>query len=159
MPSETPLVMQVDDEEDILVVTKLALEAIGGLELVQCSSGRQALELAPKHNPDFFLLDVMMPELDGIETLRLLRQIPGFEHKPVVYMTAKATPEDHARLMDCGAKAVITKPFDPMTIASDIVSIWRASLENKVIVPPSGKTGWGQRDSERQLTAGVARYP
>ncbi len=131
MANDTPLILQVDDEEDILAVSKLALEAVGGLRIVQCSSGAEALQSAPRENPDLFLVDVMMPHMDGIETLRRLRSIEGFENTPAIFMTAKATAQDREILMRSGAEAVITKPFDPLTVASDIVAIWAASRQSQ----------------------------
>lgn len=132
MKTSTPLVMQVDDEEDILAVTKLALELIGGLEIVQFVSGYQAIEVASDREPDLLLLDVMMPDIDGIETLRHLRGIPGFETIPAIFLTAKASEEDREMLMQCGATSIITKPFDPMTVASKIVSIWKEAFQEQV---------------------------
>ena len=138
MVRDTPLILQIDDEEDILAVSKLALEAVGGLRIVQCSSGTEALKVAPKENPDLFLIDVMMPHIDGIETLRRLRSMDGFESKPAIFMTAKATAQDREILMRSGAEAVITKPFDPLTVASDILSIWARSLQDQVVDSPAG---------------------
>lgn len=128
MEHNYPTVLHVDDEEDIRVIAKLALETIGGLEVIQCASGPEALKLVPKSDVNLFLLDVMMPEMDGIQTLKLLRKLPGFEHTPAFFMTAKVGPEDKAELLNCGASAVIAKPFDPMTVAADIVDMWRAEL-------------------------------
>lgn len=128
MDRHLPTVLHVDDEDDIRVIAKLALETVGGLEVFQCASGPEALELAPQTNPDLFLLDVMMPEMDGIQTLKRLRELPGFEHTPAIFMTAKVRAEDQEELLQCGAAAVIPKPFDPMTVASDIVTLWQTEL-------------------------------
>ena len=132
MKTSTPLAMQVDDEEDILAVTKLALELIGGLEIVQFASGNQAIDVALDHEPDLLLLDVMMPDIDGIETLQRLRSIPGFETIPAIFLIAKASVKDREMLMQCGATSFITKPFDPMTLASEIVSIWKEAFQKQV---------------------------
>lgn len=128
MGHDHPTVLHVDDEEDIRVIAKLALETVGGLEVIQCASGPEALELAPQAKPDLFLLDVMMPEMDGIQTLKLLRELPGFEQTPAFFMTAKVGSEDQEELLNCGAAAVIPKPFDPLTVAADIVTMWQAEL-------------------------------
>ncbi|MTJ05856.1 MAG: response regulator [Sediminimonas qiaohouensis] len=128
MDHHHPTVLHVDDEEDIRVIAKLALETVGGLEVFQCASGSEALEMAPRANPDLFLLDVMMPDMDGVQTLKLLRELPGFEHTPAIFMTAKVGAEDQEELLRCGAAAVIPKPFDPLTVASDIVAMWQTEM-------------------------------
>ena len=132
MTVEAPVILHVEDEPDILEIAKFALEAIGGLEVVQCNSGFRALEVVAETVPDLFLLDVMMPGIDGIETLRSLRAIPGFEKTPAIFMTAKVMPEDQKLLMERGAISVIKKPFDPMTVAADIVEIWKESFQSRV---------------------------
>ena len=121
----TPKILHVDDSEDIRDITMLALETIGGLEILQCGSGAEALSKALSFQPDLFLLDVMMPEMTGPETLRRLRELPPFVNTPAIFLTAKAQIEDIEYLKGLGAIEVITKPFDPMTIAAKIVEIWK----------------------------------
>lgn len=130
MTDTLPKVLHVDDDLDILEVSRLALETVGGLEVVQFSSGFKAVENATALHPDFFLLDVMMPEIDGIETLQKLRDIPEFSGTPAVFMTAKASPDDITALLKCGAVSVIKKPFDPMTLAGEIVDLWQNSRQD-----------------------------
>ncbi|MBT8411155.1 MAG: response regulator [Octadecabacter sp.] len=132
MKCDNPKVLHVDDDHDILAVTKLALEVVGGLDIIQCSSGRDAVEIAQGSDLDLLLLDVMMPEIDGIETLRRLRDIPGFEQKPAIFMTAKATKADREMLLQCGARSVITKPFDPMNLASEILAVWQGAFQEQI---------------------------
>ena len=132
MTSDTPVILHVDDEEDCLAITKIALETIGGLEVMQCNSGRRAIELAKARAPDLVLLDVMMAEIDGVETLQRLREIPGMDKIPVIFMTAKVMPEDVASLLDSGAESVIKKPFDATTVASDIIDIWRKAFQERM---------------------------
>lgn len=130
MSPDLPLVLHVDDDEDIREIALIALETIGGLTVVQCDSGAEALRLAPQSMPDLFLLDVMMPGMTGIETLRGLRSMEQFADTPAIFMTAKIHDEDVNELMATGALAVIKKPFDTMTVAEEIVTIWRkASLK------------------------------
>lgn len=126
MDQPAPFVLHVDDDEDILAIAKLALEVVGGLQIAQCNSGFEALEVARDRTPDVFLLDVMMPEIDGAETLKRLREIEACRDVPAVFMTAKCSSEDRERLMASGAAAVISKPFDPMTLSAEIVEIWRS---------------------------------
>ena len=73
-------VLHVDDEADIRTIAKMAMDVVGDIEVLQCSSGEQALEEAGGFMPDLFLLEYMMPGLDGQTTLHELRQIPGLEN-------------------------------------------------------------------------------
>jgi CheY-like chemotaxis protein len=118
-------ILLVEDEMDIRTVAKLALEVVGGLEVVPCSSGAQALSAAVAAQPDLLLLDVMMPGMDGPTTLRALRDLPDMADVPAIFLTAKAQPHEVAALCATGAIAVLTKPFDPMSLADTLRSIWR----------------------------------
>ena len=119
-------ILCVEDEPDIQAITKLALETVGGFTIETCSSGREALLRAPEFGPDLILLDVMMPGMDGPETLHALRALPGFEATPVIFMTAKAMASEIQKYKDLGALDVIPKPFDPMTLSDQIKAIWNA---------------------------------
>jgi CheY-like chemotaxis protein len=118
--SETKRILVVDDEADIREVAQLALEAVGGYRVTPAASGREALELARAEAPDAILLDVMMPDLDGPSTVALLRQDAATDDIPVILLTAKVQAADRRRLEALGVAAVMAKPFDPMTLASDI---------------------------------------
>lgn len=113
-------ILYVEDEPDIQTVARIALETVGGFTLKVCSSGREALEEAEAYAPDLFLLDVMMPGIDGPTTLKELRKIAALANTPVMFMTAKAQPQEVAHFKSLGAIDVITKPFDPMTLADTI---------------------------------------
>ena len=106
-----------EDDPDIRAVVALALGRVGGLEVTCCADGLAALEAVRSSCPDLVLLDVMMPELDGLETLARLRADPATATLPVVFMTARVQPPDLATYHELGALAVIAKPFDPMTLA------------------------------------------
>lgn len=114
----------VEDEPDIQVVARLALEAVGGFQVVICSSGKEALGKAPDFGPDLILLDVMMPGMDGPSTLLALREQPNTAATPVIFMTAKVQPYEVAEYKRLGALDVIAKPFDPMQLSATINSIW-----------------------------------
>ena len=120
-------ILHVDDSEDIREVVRLALETVGGLNVVQCGSGAEALEAAQASKIDLFLLDVMMPEMTGPQTLLGLRELPQFARTPAVFLTAKAANGDLDELMGLGAADVLFKPFDPMTLADQVVAIWERS--------------------------------
>ena len=117
-------IMMVEDEADIQVVARLALEALGGFTVEVCSSGDEALRKAPVFAPDLILLDVMMPGMDGPATLLSLRAMEAMSNTPIVFMTAKAQPREVAEYKRLGALDIIPKPFDPMALATTITTIW-----------------------------------
>ena len=92
--SELKKILYVEDEPDIQMVARVALENVGGFELLVCSSGAEAVEKAPAFEPDLFLLDVMMPDMDGPTTLEKLRNLPNLSDIPVMFMTAKVQPQE-----------------------------------------------------------------
>ena len=122
-------ILFVEDELDIQMVARLALEVIGGFEIEMCSSGSDALERAPHFRPELILLDVMMPDPDGPATLRALARQPESAATPVVFITAKAQSHEVAEYLDLGAIDVIVKPFDAMTLADRVREIWRRHHE------------------------------
>jgi len=117
-------ILLVEDDTDIQEITKMALASIGGFEVDVCSSGVEALANVVTLSPQLILLDVMMPDMDGIETLEKLRQIPRFSKTPVIFLTAKVQPAEVKRYMELGVSAVLCKPFDPMMISQNILDIW-----------------------------------
>lgn len=125
--ADSPRIVHVEDDPDIREIAKIALEIVGGLTVVQFASGQEAIEGAVAARPDLFLLDVMMPGMNGEETLQALRAMPEFATTPVVFMTAKAQQSDVRKFIGAGALDVIVKPFDPMELASQIVGIWQAA--------------------------------
>jgi len=124
--SELPKILHVEDDPDIREIALMALEVVGGLDVDQCASGADALERAPGIAPGLLLLDVMMPGMSGDETLTALRKMPQFADTPAIFMTAKAQLSEVDRLKQLGALDVITKPFDPMTLADQILKIWQS---------------------------------
>lgn len=122
--SELRRVLCVEDDPDIRMIIEFSLSTVGGLEVCLCSGGHLALQQAPVFLPDLVLLDVMMPGLNGPETLAALRQMPCMQGVPIVFMTAKAMPDEVEELLQYGATGVIVKPFDPMTLPQDIRIYW-----------------------------------
>ncbi len=125
---ELKRIMHVDDDPDILEVARLALEGVKGFEVASCSGWREAVETAPAFRPDLFLLDVMMPEKTGPETLEELRKLPGLQDTPTIYMTAKVDRDTIRELEESGALAIISKPFDPLTLGDEIQEEWEKAL-------------------------------
>lgn len=124
MPAPLCRILYVEDEPDIRVVAQMALEAVGGLTVVACASGQEALSAAPNAKADLLLLDVMMPGMDGLSTLKVLREIPATANTPVIFMTAKVQAAEVAVYKGLGALDVIPKPFDPMELSTQIQRIW-----------------------------------
>jgi CheY-like chemotaxis protein len=117
-------ILHVDDDEDIRVIVKMALELVGQFEVDQYSSGPDAIASAEAFKPQMFLLDVMMPEMTGEETWQRLRMIPGMNDIPAIFLTAKAETAFADRLLEQGCLAVITKPFDPVDLCAKISQYW-----------------------------------
>ncbi|WP_224240650.1 response regulator [Hyalangium gracile] len=113
-------VLLVDDEEDIRTVGHLSLSRVGGWETVLAASGAEALTRAVTERPDLILLDVMMPGMDGPSTFSHLRAQEATARTPIIFMTAKIQKQEVARYLELGALGVISKPFDPMTLPSEI---------------------------------------
>jgi CheY-like chemotaxis protein len=118
-----PHVLIIDDESDIRDVAQMGLELIGGWHVATAPSGVAGMAQASADRPDVILLDVMMPEVDGPETLRLLRGDPTTAAVPVVFLTARSQVADIEWLKGLGASGVIAKPFDPVTLADDLTKV------------------------------------
>ena len=110
----------IDDEDDIREVASLTLELKEGWEVAAAGSGADGIKLARGGAPDAILLDVMMPDLDGPSTLRMLRSMPETQAIPVIFLTAKVQAADRRRYLDMGVSGVIAKPFDPLTLGRTI---------------------------------------
>ena len=119
-------ILHVDDDSDIQEITRLSLESIGGLTVETCSSAAEALRRAPVFRPDLLLLDVLMPDMDGVELLRRLKEEAGLGEVPVVFMTSKVETIDLTRYLRAGALDIITKPFDYQTLPDSLREIWNA---------------------------------
>jgi len=128
MANDLKRILYVEDEPDIQAVARIALEHVGGFTVEICNSGQEALERGPGFKPDLLLLDVMMPGMDGVTTLRELRKLPGLTAVPAMFMTAKVQPSEVAQLRQQGAIDVIPKPFDPMTLSENIRSLWHKHI-------------------------------
>jgi len=122
--SDLKTILYVDDEPDIREVVQMSLSLVEGLDVQTCESGERALQLLPHLQPNLLLLDVMMPGMDGPSTLLKLRTMPGLDRIPVVFMTAKAMPQEVARFRELGAVSVIAKPFDPIQLGHQVIAIW-----------------------------------
>jgi CheY-like chemotaxis protein len=119
-------ILYVDDEPDIREIVQMALDLMPALSVSTADSGLRALQSMRERRPDLVLLDVMMPNMDGPTTLQQMRSQPELQSIPVIFMTAKAMPQEVARFRGLGAAAVIAKPFDPMLLGEQVFAIWEA---------------------------------
>lgn len=115
-------VLFVDDDPDIRTLGRMALERVGGLEVVLAGSATEALEVAARARVDVVLLDVMMPGGGGPAVLGALRERTG---APVLFLTARVQERDLEEYREAGAAGVIPKPFDPMTLAAEVLRLAR----------------------------------
>ena len=109
-------VLVIDDDDDVRRIARLSLARVGGMEVEDADNGRDGVRKAEEFLPDLVLLDMMMPVYDGPAVLEALRANPRTAAIPVVFLTAKAMSSEARRLEAMGARGVLTKPFDPMTL-------------------------------------------
>ena len=121
---QTHKVLVVDDEEPILELLKYNLEK-NGYEVKTALDGAKAVEIARKFIPDLVLLDIMMPKMDGVETCRLLRDLPELQKMFVVFLTARSEEYSEVAAFDIGADDYITKPIKPRALMSRISALFR----------------------------------
>jgi DNA-binding response OmpR family regulator len=114
-------ILVVDDEERMVRFIRLNLEH-DGFRVIEAFNGNQAINKARSNLPDLLLLDVMMPDLDGFEVLRVLREVSSV---PVIMLTAKGEEEDRVRGLELGADDYITKPFSPRELVSRVRAVLR----------------------------------
>ncbi|HVI29312.1 response regulator [Hansschlegelia sp.] len=120
-------VLYVDDESDIREIARLALEIDPEMIVETAATGADALALAPSFAPDLILLDVMMPDMDGLATLTRLRAGAATRQTPVIFITARTQATEIHRFKQLGAMAVIPKPFDPMQLAAQVRALMDAA--------------------------------
>ncbi|MEL6137649.1 MAG: response regulator [Cyanobacteria bacterium J06626_23] len=113
-------ILVVDDEPDIHKIAQLGLSMTTSWEVLTATSGADGFEIALKEQPDAILLDAMMPVQDGIATIQQLKAEPKTQDIPVIFFTAKAQAANRREFYQLGASGVVTKPFDPTTLGSQI---------------------------------------
>ena len=124
MERELRRILYVEDDGPTRTVGSIALETVGGFEVVACSSGAEALSRAPSAAADLILLDILMPDMDGPEILARMRMIPQTAATPVVFLTTEVQPAVVKELRALGAVEVLAKPFDSMTLPQKLREIW-----------------------------------
>lgn len=119
-------ILYVEDEADIREIVRMSLEMVGQYQVVACGSCADALRVVDDFDPDLLLLDVMMPDIDGPETLEQLRQHDAAADAPAIFLTASVQADDMERYGEMGVVDVIIKPFDPMQLPAQIEASWQA---------------------------------
>ena len=125
LPDGLDCILVVEDDRDIREVAKLALEQIGDLQVATCSKGADAFDTALELAPDLILLDVMMPGTNGVTVLGQLADAPETADIPVVFLTARAQPDELEEYRRLGVADVVVKPFDPMELPGRVVEAFR----------------------------------
>jgi two-component system, OmpR family, alkaline phosphatase synthesis response regulator PhoP len=120
---EPKRVLIIDDEEAIQVVVKIGLQMAVGWTVVTASSGPEGILAAQTNQPDIILLDMMMPEMDGLTTFRTLQQGTATQAIPVIFLTASAQIMERHLFYDTGARGVILKPFNSFDLADQICKV------------------------------------
>lgn len=116
------LILVIDDEDDIREVAQLCLETVGGWQVITANGGKEGLIKAENEHPDAILLDVMMPQIDGLTTFHKLQANAATKNIPVVLLTAKVQASEQRRFSELGVKAIFAKPFDPLSLAPDLAA-------------------------------------
>lgn len=114
--------LHVEDDADIREIASMALSLSDEINLMQCDSGEAALAALEGFDPDILLLDMMMPGMTGRQTLEHVRAVPAYHEIPAIFMTARAQHAEIEELLANGAAEVISKPFDPMQLADQILA-------------------------------------
>ena len=129
MSGENMKILVVDDEPDILEFVKYNLEKEGFI-VDTAVNGNEGVQIAIDLKPDVILLDIMMPELDGVEVCRKLRTMPEFEDTLIAFLTARNEDFTQIAALDVGGDDFITKPIRPKVLVSRIKALLRRSLKN-----------------------------
>ena len=116
-------ILIIDDEEDVKEIAQMGLEMAADWHVITASTGKEGLQLAQHQQPEVILLDLMMPEWDGKETLKQLKANSKTNHIPVILMTAKTQSAIAPELTTLNLTGVITKPFRPLELPEQINNI------------------------------------
>jgi len=124
-PSHKPVILAVDDEADLLELIRIVLEG-AGYEVMTALSGHDALQILYRTRPDLILMDIMMPELDGMELIKILKIMESSASIPIAVLSAKTDPGDRLEALNEKAVDYICKPFSP----NDLVKRINLILQN-----------------------------
>src|SRR5437667_9880661 len=119
-----PKILVVDDEPDAVELVEFNLKS-AGYEVITAADGSEALKKARSHSPDLIVLDLMLPEVDGLEVCKILRRDPATAGIPILMLTAKAAEIDRVLGLELGADDYVTKPFSPRELVLRIKGLLR----------------------------------
>ena len=119
----TKSILLIDDEPNLAEVIAVCLESFKDWQVRVVNSGREGLKIVESLQPDAILLDVMMPEMDGITVFQHLQQNAATQNIPVILLTAKVQSSDRARFSQLGVAGLIAKPFEPLQLADEIADL------------------------------------
>ncbi|MBD6614773.1 response regulator [Komarekiella sp. 'clone 1'] len=125
----TKRILVVDNEQSIQEVARICLETIADWQVLTASSGQEAIKKAEDWQPDVILLDVIMPDMNGIAVFEKLQTNPITKAIPVILLTANIQACDRRRYAEIGMKAAIAKPFNPLELANLVAVALDWSLE------------------------------
>ena len=126
----TQKILVVDDEQDIVELLQYNLEK-AGYDVRTAFNGKEAIEIAKKFHPNLILMDIMMPKMDGVETSRMLREMPEMKGTYIVFLTARVEEYSEVAAFDVGADDYIIKPIKPRALISRIGALFRRELKQK----------------------------
>jgi two-component system phosphate regulon response regulator PhoB len=126
---DTPRILVVDDEADLVELLSYNLRQ-AGYEAFAAYNGLEALQAATRHRPNLIVLDIMMPEMSGVEVARRLRADPKFARTPIIMLTARASEHDQVVGLSVGADDYVTKPFSPKVLLARIEAVLRRTTES-----------------------------
>ncbi|MCF7853084.1 MAG: response regulator [Simkaniaceae bacterium] len=118
-------IMIIDDDDDLLKLIEFSFKKHPTFEVKYQNSGEEAVQVAINDPPDFILIDVMMPQMNGFQVLQALKNIPKLKATVFVFFTAKARENEVKDFLKEGAYDVITKPFDVIKLPQIILDIWQ----------------------------------
>lgn len=120
-------ILHVEDVPAIQLVARIALERLGGFEVLSCASGQEALAQLASFAPDMLLIDAQLPDMDGAELLRRCLALSPGRPVPVVFLTGHLEKDQRERLRQLGAAAILDKPFDPLRLSDRLRDIWQTT--------------------------------
>jgi two-component system phosphate regulon response regulator PhoB len=152
-------ILVVEDEKDVREMIRLNLKA-AGFDVVEAGNGSEALALAKNDPPKVIILDLMMPEMSGVEVCRALRRNPSTSRIPVLMLTAKSTEEDKVVGFEVGADDYVTKPFSPRELVLRVRAVARRQPDQGAAKAAPLKAGTIQLDRGSMIaTIGAKKLP
>lgn len=125
-------ILYVEDDISVQKIVEAALEDIGGYKLKICNSGKEVLESTQEFNPDLFLFDILLPDMNGLTVLNELRNRPAFKDTPAIFISAKFVGHTFTDYRKAGIRGIIRKPFDYLSLDKLIKAIYTG---NKDLIP------------------------